>query len=366
MSGKIEVKSQTLKLLIQGIDTLQCAYYFTPIRRNGIDFRRMAEQKESIRQSKSKNPIPITLGNGGFLLQPYGTASGYPFVIENGDFKIELGEFNKPNFFVTFSSQALWRESAFLLHEKFMKWVSSIGFVPYHSEGLSRVDFSFDYNLPLMDFNEDSFISYSSKDSQHREDGRVQTFTLGKGDIVLRVYDKVAEIKQQSDKVWFYLLWEQEENVWRIEWQVRKDVLRQFGIVTFDDLKSRKGDLLRYLVGEHDKLMIPSKDSNASRWPLHPLWKDLQQRIEELDHLGIDRIYGQNAVMEERMIRMAIAVYGYLKRTAAIQCVQSNEEMMGVKDALDHIGKQIQKIYDPLAWKMDVERRIKEMQLGVW
>ena len=358
--------SRKIRLLLHGIDTIQCAYYFTPIRRNGIDFRLMDEQKESIRQSKRKTPLPVTLGNGEFLLQHYGTASGYPFVIENGDFKIELGEFNKPNFFVTFSSQALWRESAFFLHEKFMKWASSIGFSPYNQEGLSRVDLCFDYNLPLIDFDEDSFVSSSSKDSQNREDRRVQTFTFGKGDIVLRVYDKVAEIKQKSNKVWFYLLWEQDENVWRIEWQVRKDALRQFGIVTFDDLKSRQGDLLRYLAGEHDKLTIPIHDSNASRWPLHPLWKDLQQRIEELDHLGIDRIYGKNAVMEERMIRIAISVYGYLKRTAAIECVQNNEEMMGVKDALDHIGKQIRKIHDPLAWKIDVERRIKEIQLGVW
>jgi hypothetical protein len=357
---------QAIKLLLQGIDTIQCAYYLAPIRSKDIDFRRMAEQKEEIRQSKSKNPLPITLGNSEFLLQPFGTASGYPFVLENGDFKIELGEFNKPNFFVTYRSQALWRESAVFLHEKFINWASSVGFMPYYRESLSRVDFCFDYNLPIIDFTEDSFVSYSSKDSQHREDGRIQTFTLGRGDIVLRVYDKVAEIKQQSDKVWFYLLWDQKENVWRIEWQVRKTVLKQFGIITFDDLKRKQGDLLRYLAGEHDKLMIPIQDSNVSRWPLHHLWKDLQQRIEELDHLGIDRIYGQQAVMEERMIRMAISVYGYLKRAAAIECVQSNEEMMGVKDALDHIGKQIRKIHDPLTWKMDIEKRIKEMQLGVW
>ena len=360
------MNDQQIKLLLHGIDSLYCSYYCRPIRQDGIDFRRLMEQKEEIRQSKRKNPLPVNLGNTEFLLQPYGTASGYPLVIENGDFKIEMGEFNKPNFYVKYNSQALWRESAFLLHEKFMQWISSIGYISYKEESLSRVDFSFDYNLPSMDFNEDSFVSYSSKDSKNREDRIAQTFTFGKGDIVLRVYDKVAEIKQKSDKVWFYLLWEQDENVWRIEWQVRKPVLKQYRIGTFYDLKHKEGNLLRYLASEHDTLRIPNDDSNASRWPLHPLWIDLQQRIEELDHLDISKINGGQAVMEERLRRMVISIYGYLKRIAAIECVQGNHSMLDVNEVLKDLQIQIRYIHEPLVWKIDVERKIKEIQLGVW
>lgn len=271
---------QTIKLLLHGVDSLYCAYYCQPFRPNGIDFRHLTELKESIHQTKRKSPLPVILGNTEFFLQPYGTSSGYPLVVENGDFRIEMGEFNKPNFYVKYLSQALWRESAFLLHEKFLQWIFSIGYVQYHKESISRVDFSFDYNIPLIDFNEDSFISYSSKDSKHRENRKMQTITLGKGDIVLRVYDKVAEIKQKSDKVWFYLLWKQDKNVWRIEWQVRKNELKKFGIVTFDDLKKNQGNLLYYLASEHDTLRVPSDDSNHSRWLLHPLWIDLQQKIK--------------------------------------------------------------------------------------
>ena len=352
-------------MLLHGIDTLQCAYYCkTFLPQSGINFWHLAEQKELIRQSKSKNPVEVTLGNTEFLLQPYGTASGYPLVIENGDFKIEFGEFNKPNFFVTYRSQALWRESAFLLHEKFLKWITSIGYIHYRSESLSRLDYCFDYNLPSMDFSEDSFVSYSSKDSQHRQDGKVQTFTLGKGDIVLRVYDKVAEIKQQSDKVWFYLLWEQDENVWRIEWQVRKPILKQFGIVTFDDLKNKQGDLLHYLASEHDTLRIPADDSNSSRWPIHPLWIDLQARIAELDHLGISRIDGEQAVIEERLERIAIAMYGYLKRIAAIRYLKTQNDPMDVNGVVRFLENYIYHLHEPLTWKIDVERKIKEMQLG--
>ncbi len=56
------------KLLLHGIDTLQCAYFLHAPDRQGIDFQILAEQKVEIRQSKSKKPIPITLGNSDFLL----------------------------------------------------------------------------------------------------------------------------------------------------------------------------------------------------------------------------------------------------------------------------------------------------------
>ena len=226
---------------MHGIDTVQCAYYLKPRNIDSIDFSSLATQKEMLRKTKKKNPKPITLGSCGFLLQPYGSLSGYPIIIKNEDFRIECGQYNKPNFFVTFRSQALWRESVFLLHEKFLRWASSVGFAPYNDESLSRVDYSFDYHLPIIDFDENSFFSRSNKDNKHRENRKPQTFTFGKGDVVLRVYDKVAEIKQKSEKVWFYPLWGQETDVWRIEWQVRKPVLRNYKIRTFGDFKKHQG-----------------------------------------------------------------------------------------------------------------------------
>jgi hypothetical protein len=106
-----------MKLLLHGFDSVYCAYFLKPTGRNPLAFGKLAEQQESIRQSKRKNSLPTTLGNSDFLLTPYGTKSGFPLVIMNGDFNIQLGEYNKPNFYVQFYSQALWRESANLLHE---------------------------------------------------------------------------------------------------------------------------------------------------------------------------------------------------------------------------------------------------------
>lgn len=262
----------TSNLLLFGHDTIECAYYLRKSYGSTFNFERLAIDKEALRQMKQPEPKVIKLGGMEFMLQPYGSSSGFPFVITNQDFTIAFGEFNNPSFFIKFRSLALWRESAFALHKRFMQWAEGLGLVPFKPESLSRVDYSFDYHLPHIDFDEDSFVSLSSKDTQYRKDGRIQTFKLGESNIVLRIYDKVAEIEEQSGKSWFFELWGIAENVWRIEWQVRKDILRRFSIRTFTDLANSQGDVLRYLATEHSTLRNKTADSNRSRWPLHPLW----------------------------------------------------------------------------------------------
>ena len=361
------MEKEEIRLLLHGIDTLQCAYYLLPIEKgNELNFDDLSKMREGIRQSRTKDAMPVTIGMTEFLLQPYGTQSGYPLVLKNRDFKIEFGEYNWPNFYVTFTSEALWRESAFGLHKRFLKWVESIGYKEQKNETLSRVDFTFDFNVPEIDFTEDHFVSRSTKDSQHRENKKIQTFQFGKGDVVLRVYDKVSEIIQKSEKVWFFNLWGQSENVWRIEWQVRKEILKRFGIKKFRDLEERYGDILRYLATEHDTLRIPNGDNNPSRWPMHPLWESLIEKILTLNHIGILRDYKNEEIINERLTRLGISVYGYLKRMAALNCMNLRRDVMTFKDALTRMDELMKMVHEPLTWKEDIKRRVKEMQLGKW
>ena len=353
--------------LIHGFDTIQCAYFMRCPEGEGIDFKSLRIKKEGIQQSKQKDPVLVPIGKYNFLLHAFGSSSGYPLIISNEDFRIEMGEFNDPNFFVTFPSEALWRESAIDLHNKFMDWMNNLGYEPYRSEGLSRIDYCFDYHLPEIDFEEDCFVSRSSKDSKHREDGKVQTFTFGKGDIVLRVYDKTTEIRQQSNKVWFNQLWGGlAEDVWRIEWQVRKEVLRGHGIKTFNDLNDKLGDLLKYLSEEHDTLREPNGDSNRSRWPMHPLWEDIRERIRSINQTGVRKPYDKGLVLEERLMRIAIIQYGYLKRVAAIYCFKTGKSMISEQEAQKYLWERMWKVHDPLNWEIDVKKRIDSIRCGEW
>jgi hypothetical protein len=353
-------------LLLSGHDTIECAYYLAPEVGCLLDYEHLAAQKEALRLAKTRQPKLIKLGCEEFLLAGHGTGSGYPFLIENADFSVQFGEFNKPNFFVTFRSLALWHQSAQGLHRRFLAWAKSLGLYAYSPERLSRVDFSFDYHLLVIDFDEDSFVTSFAKDNQHRKNRKVQTFRFGEGDLALRVYDKCAEIQESSAKTWFHDLWGRDSEVWRIEWQTRKEWLRRVGIKTFEDLKERQGDLLRLLVNDHTSLRIKSDDSNRSRWPLHPLWQDLQQHVAQMEGLGVVRELDLPALMDERLMRISISVYGYLKRIAAIKCLQGGMPAMSQEHAQRHLGTLLHRVHDQLTWETDVQRRMTEMRLGEW
>jgi hypothetical protein len=92
-----------------------------------LNFAELAVEKEALRQNKRHEPKTIKLGGMDFLLQPYGSSSGFPFVIANQDYTIAFGEFNTPSFFVKFRSLALWRDGVGALHQRFMTLATGKG-----------------------------------------------------------------------------------------------------------------------------------------------------------------------------------------------------------------------------------------------
>lgn len=356
----------SFNFLISGFDTIECAYYLMRNDDCQLDFIDLEVQKQLLKSNKSKQGKPISLGNEEFMLASHGSASGYPFIIENDAFIIQFGEMNRPNFFVKYRSIALWHYGAQALHERFLAWAASVGMTPNRPEKLSRVDFAFDYQIPEIDFDEDSFVTSAKKDNQHRKNGKIQTLKFGTDQIVLRIYNKTDEIEEKSHKTWLYDLWKTDQNVWRIEWQVRKQFLKFMSIEAFSDLADLQGDMLRMLVKDHTTLRIKSDDSNRSRWGMHLLWLDLIERVNEMDGIGLVRSLDMPALIEERFCRMAISVYGYVKRVAAINQIYSGEDKSYVDEAFTHLQNRIMEIHDPLTWQMDVDRRVKEMRLGEW
>lgn len=353
-------------LLISGHDTVEVAYYLRTGHQTTLDFDRLLAIRESLKESKSRNPALVKLGSEEYLLASHGTRSGYPLLLENESFSVQCGQFNQPSFFVTYRSIALWHLGLDSLHQRFLEWAHSVGLVVGQKEKVSRMDYAFDYHLPYLDFDEDNFVTDFVKDNQHRKNRTVQTFRLGQGDLVLRCYNKSDEIIESSSKAWLYELWGRESDVWRIEWQARKEWLRNYGIKTVSDLQSNQGQLLQSLVNDHTKLCIKSGDSNRSRWLLHPLWMDLQEQVEKLPSSDSERDLNMDALLDERFMRISISVYGYLKRAAAIRSLQGNTAPASLEKAFTFLSCQVNRIHDPLTWESDVQRRMNEMRLGEW
>lgn len=66
-----------MKLLLSGLDTVECAYYLRSGCISNLDFAALRAQRETMRQSKHPDSGVLELGGVEFLLSPNGTKSGY-------------------------------------------------------------------------------------------------------------------------------------------------------------------------------------------------------------------------------------------------------------------------------------------------
>jgi hypothetical protein len=92
----------------------------------------------------------------------------------------------------------------------------------------------------------------------------------------------------------------------------------------------------------------------------------VQARVGELAHLGVCRFDGKTAALEERLAQYAKSVYGYLKATAAVACVQQRKPLISEREALAQLQQRMWELHDPLHWRVEVEKRIAEVERGAW
>lgn len=152
----------------------------------------------------------------------------------------------------------------------------------------SRVDIYSDFQgwLP-QSIDYDRFVVRSRRNVWHaavHHDGRRFTgFTFGRDAIVARLYDKSLEIKH-SGKDWMREVWggclDPSQAVWRLEFQLLRQVLRECGLNDPDEVIEHRNELWHYATQ-----WLSLRESRAVvrrvRWPIADVWAQLaQSRVE--------------------------------------------------------------------------------------
>lgn len=230
---------------------------------------------------------------------------------------------------------------------------------------VSRVDAAFDFHVAEPDFSTDHFVSLVAKDATWREGGVLQSIQLGTSDVVVRVYDKVAEIEQQSEKHWLFDIWGMREGVWRCELQVRGERLKEHGISTVEQLRAYLPSLVRHLAKNHTSLRIPTGDSNRSRWPVHPMWRSL---IDASDQLTSPPDNPPPPLLNGglyQLHRQLESLVGVLKGIAATLSRNCPERPVTLLQLLCWLPRMLLRHHSPELWRADVTERIRRRGLGV-
>jgi len=175
-------------------------------------------------------------------------------------------------------------------------------------EKVSRVDLNVDLNseLPEVNIKGGEVVSYArSKTEYYRRHfkGLEETgYTFGKGKLLCRVYDKLAEI-EHSQKSWFKDMWRRKgwngsSPVTRVEFQASRQFLRTMDIDTVAELEDRLADLWRYFV-TWVSLRYKTNDSNRRRWPVQFFWKMVCDAVPNFGVvIGVARIVQRRPRME--------------------------------------------------------------------
>lgn len=109
---------------------------------------------------------------------------------------------------------------------------------------------------------------------------KLEGFQIGKGVLTARLYDKPFEIVKKSKKFWFYDLWKIEavpddQRVIRVEFQIRREALKELAVDTIWDFVNHPRSLWDYCAQTWLQFALEPKVPKRSRVIL-PFWKIVQ------------------------------------------------------------------------------------------
>ena len=147
---------------------------------------------------------------------------------------------------------------------------------------ISRVDLYVDFSagINFSEVAEEQWLTQARMGYRYQIDGNFTGWAFGRKDVHARLYNKTLEIRS-SQKDYYPALWKQsgwdgESTVWRLEFQYRRERLRQFSLNGLTDLLDQVGTLWDYATKHWLRLICPNhSDTNRARWDNHPLWSVL-------------------------------------------------------------------------------------------
>lgn len=353
------------RLVASGIDSLYVGFD-VDLRVGAVDFDDLAFRKAVLKDDPATPARRVLIGGEDLVLHPSGRFP-YTVILSNRDMVLGLAKRLRPSIHAQFRSEALWRDGADALIDRVVQMASRIGAVPRGLHSVIRVDVAFDIHAPGFCPDVDCFVSRARKDNIWRSNQQTQTITFGTGGIVIRVYDKSAEIAEDSGKVWFHDIWGVKDDVWRVELQLRGERLDEAGVATIADLGSRLNGFVVDLLENHTTLRRPTADRNRSRWPLHPLWRALIAAAKALSPGEAGKPVDFRNSLTHRRRELLCSITGNLKALGAMNSLLEPEAPpKALEQTLEFLARAMRNLVGDDEWRDALDRRITDYGAGQW
>mgnify|MGYP003642542156 CR=1 FL=1 len=123
-----------------------------------------------------------------------------------------------------------------------------------------------------------------------RESGRWRGIQVGRGELLVRIYDKFHEVtRAKPDPIKLILLeryrWGgPQETASRVEFQLRREAVKSLGVDTASDYLAQRDKLVAYLCESWFRLVdsVPDRENNnTQRAATHPLWLNVTEAFRD-------------------------------------------------------------------------------------
>lgn len=250
--------SKVKNVLASGVDSLVISMDIT--WREASLFTVLNELKEKAKKDgidhsgnlKHFNPEEVW----PFTIKPHG-ARGFSWIIIGTDFSYKIANSlkpnSRPNVMVEVRSEALWRLGPKEATRIALSLIEANGGYIVEAK-LSRVDLCLDFIMSEDSWSQslmDDAVTRATDFAPYYRHKKLTGIRIGKGIISARLYDKPLEIRQQSKKEWMFDIWKIEEvpkgkKIIRIEFQMRREALKQLGLNSAEDLFQKASNAWAY------------------------------------------------------------------------------------------------------------------------
>lgn len=261
-----------LVILHTGVDTLEVSVFGSVVEGLEDEFDLCKTKAQA-----TDTPEPFPINGEPFFVQA--KAQGhFTWVLSDHRMLLFVSRTRRPELpfcKVRLRASALASEGREALFAQALAVVGHLGAIERLS--VSRIDLAVD--VQGFEFTDDDFarmVCPASYRSITREGDGV-TYQLGKGDVVMRIYRKDAELRAHK-KESYAKLWERHPSydpsmpVWRVEVQLRGQVLKELGAREVNAAFAKLGRLFRFGT-VWAELRVPTGDTNKNRWPVDTVWQ---------------------------------------------------------------------------------------------
>lgn len=154
---------------------------------------------------------------------------------------------------------------------------------------LSRVDLAFDAAGLVPEFGPSEIVSRARSRALYHTGEALTGAAVGKGDVRFRLYDKTVEAEASGHLAMWRDAWGgYAGTVWRAEYQLRGQFLRQYHVDTIAELLAVMGDIVTYL--QSWVRFAEVQGHKGTDRPLLGWWADLVDAVQGLQMAAIGAV----------------------------------------------------------------------------